>query len=144
MILENWTTREKYKAYKYVRIRISTILWMRILLKQKVKEAKSKTRRQSLDHPWQDVLIQWFREFDPGSGWTLAACITHSSRTECRGLILREASFVLSGGRVSNAWATCPYVWNNVWKRTLIPHDAWTSHGDHAKDLSHRDGLASD
>ena len=26
--------------------------------------------------------IQFFREFDPGSGLTLAACITHSSRTE--------------------------------------------------------------
>ena len=25
--------------------------------------------------------IQFFREFDPGSGWTLAACLTHSSRT---------------------------------------------------------------
>ena len=23
-----------------------------------------------------------FREFDPGSGWTLAACLTHASRTE--------------------------------------------------------------
>ena len=144
MILENWTTREKYKAYKYVRIRISTILWMRILLKQKVKEAKSKTRRQSLDHPLRDVLIQWFREFDPGSGWTLAACITHSSRTELMELILREALFKLSGGRVSNAWATCPFVWNNVWKRTLIPHNARISHGNRAKDLLQRDGLASD
>ena len=26
--------------------------------------------------------IEFFREFDPGSGLTLAACITHSSRTE--------------------------------------------------------------
>ena len=110
----------------------------------KSKEAKSKTRKQK---DWiipRDVLIQWFREFDPGSGWTLAACITHSSRTEFKGLILREASFKLSGGRVSNAWATCPCVWNNVWKRTLIPHDASWSHGYDAKDLLHRDGLASD
>ena len=29
-----------------------------------------------------DVLIQFFREFDPGSGRTLAACLTHASRTE--------------------------------------------------------------
>ena len=28
------------------------------------------------------VVIQFFREFDPGSGWTLAACLTHASRTE--------------------------------------------------------------
>ena len=27
-----------------------------------------------------DVLIQFFREFDPGSGRTLAACLTHASR----------------------------------------------------------------
>jgi len=26
-------------------------------------------------------LIQFFREFDPGSGRTLAACLTHASRT---------------------------------------------------------------
>ena len=112
----------------------------------KVKEAKSKTRKQigSTEEQSEVVLIQWFREFDPGSGWTLAACITHSSRTEFRGLILREASFKLSGGRVSNAWATCLCVWNNVWKRTLIPHDASISHGNDAKDLLHRDGLASD
>ena len=30
----------------------------------------------------EQVDIQFFREFDPGSGLTLAACITHSSRTE--------------------------------------------------------------
>ena len=28
------------------------------------------------------VLIPFFREFDPGSGRTLAACLTHASRTE--------------------------------------------------------------
>ena len=31
-------------------------------------------------------------------------------------------SFFLSGGRVSNVWATCPVLWNNHWKRWLIPH----------------------
>jgi hypothetical protein len=35
-----------------------------------------------------------FGEFDPGSGQTLAACLTHASRTG----IFRNAS----GGRVSN------------------------------------------
>ena len=84
----------------------------------KVKKAKSKTRKQRLDHLGRDALIKWFREFDPGSGWTLAACITHSSRTD-KGL-----RSCVSGGRVSNAWATCLFVWDNVWKRTLIPHNA--------------------
>ena len=82
--------------------------------------------------------IQWFREFDPGSGWTLAARLTHASRT------VKSLRGRISGGRVSNAWVTCPYEWNNVWKRTLIPHNASGRHLPDAKDLSHKDGLASD
>ena len=31
----------------------------------------------------------FFREFDPGSGWTLAACLTHASRTKMRVWSLR-------------------------------------------------------
>ena len=54
-------------------------------------------------------------EFDPGSGRTLAACFTHASRTE---RLLRECS---SGERVSNTWVTCPHLWDNCWKRWLIP-----------------------
>jgi hypothetical protein len=37
-------------------------------------------------------------EFDPGSGRTLAACLTHASRTDC--LVL--AGWWISGERVSN------------------------------------------
>ena len=29
---------------------------------------------------WLGQLLTW--EFDPGSGWTLAACLTHASRTD--------------------------------------------------------------
>ena len=43
------------------------------------KEPKTALRDVIRGNP---VNIQFFREFDPGSGWTLAACITHSSRTE--------------------------------------------------------------
>ena len=42
------------------------------------------------------------KEFDPGSGRTLAARLTHASRTEFVGLILRVIENELSGGRVSN------------------------------------------
>ena len=42
------------------------------------------------------------KEFDPGSGRTLAARLTHASRTELMGQILREIEHKLSGGRVSN------------------------------------------
>lgn len=54
-------------------------------------------------------------EFDPGSGRTLAACLTHASRTMN---LLREG---ISGERVSNTWAICPALWDKPWKRGLIP-----------------------
>ena len=53
-------------------------------------------------------------EFDPGSGRTLAACLTHASRTE------RPACGYSSGERVSNTWATCPQLWDNSGKPVLI------------------------
>ena len=51
---------------------------------------------------------------------------------------------LISGGRVSNAGATCLCVGDNNWKRLLIPHNVATSHGDATKDLLSKDGLASD
>ena len=57
-----------------------------------------------------------FGEFDPGSGLTLAACMRHASRTDDR------ACSIVSGGRLSNAWVTCPEVGNNCPKGWLIPH----------------------
>src|SRR3954454_23938523 len=56
-------------------------------------------------------------EFDPGSGRTLAACLTHASRAE---RLLREYS---SGERVSNTWVICPGHRNNQWKRWLMPDE---------------------
>ena len=38
----------------------------------------NKDKRQ--EYFWQEKLLIW--EFDPGSGWTLAACLTHASRTK--------------------------------------------------------------
>ena len=61
--------------------------------------------------------------------------------------ILDETSVdseIPSGGRVSNAWATCPVQGDNSWKRLLIPHKIRTPHDDRIKDLSLTDGLASD
>src|ERR1041385_3750126 len=54
-------------------------------------------------------------EFDPGSGRTLAACLTHASRTVNR---FRAG---ISGERVSNTWVTCPSLWDNSGKPGLIP-----------------------
>ena len=70
-VIENWTTTKN-----------SLILWK----VQKVsKEARSWLSEQGLSEASFFMgalrLNTKFREFDPGSGWTLAACITHSSRT---------------------------------------------------------------
>ena len=49
-----------------------------------------------------------------------------------------------SGGRVSNAWATCPIQRDSLGKPGLKPHNAESSHGLSAKDSSVWDGPASD
>ena len=85
-----------------------------------------------------------YREFDPGSGRTLAACLTHASRTELFGSRLRSSELEFSGERVSNAWATCLSEGDNSWKRLLIPHNTSRRHLHDVKDLSLKDGLASD
>ena len=69
-----------------------------------------------------------FREFDPGSGRTLAACLTHASRTMKFWRRLRPTEGWISGGRVSNAWVTCLSEWNNIWKRMVIPHNVTEPH----------------
>src|SRR5262245_58431569 len=58
---------------------------------------------------------EWFLfgEFDPGSGRTLAACLTHASRTE---RLLRGYS---SGERVSNTWVICPALRDKLGKLGL-------------------------
>ena len=48
---------------------------------------------------WGLVLLVLFGEFDPGSGRTLAACLTHASRT---GLVPFFFGGGVSGERVSN------------------------------------------
>src|ERR671925_99625 len=70
-----------------------------------------------------DALLVWgvfagidiVGEFDPGSGRTLAACLTHASRT------LKPFRGWMSGERVSNTWVICLILWDKPWKRGLIP-----------------------
>src|SRR5690606_35898306 len=63
-------------------------------------------------------------EFDPGSGRTLAACLTHASRAGCMFGSLRAEEHGPSGGRVSNTWVTCPSDGDNPGKPGLIPDTA--------------------
>ena len=84
-------------------------------------------------------------EFDPGSGWTLAACLTHASRTKHPHGFSSELKWSwLSGGRGSNAWGTCPIQGDNSRKRLLIPHKRTVPHGTVWKTPVVWDGPASD
>src|SRR5690242_21125986 len=76
-------------------------------------------------------------EFDPGSGRTLAACLTHASRT------VRPFRGYTSGERVSNTWVTCPSLWDKPGKLGLIPDVHIFSHGVVWKVLS-LDGSVGD
>ena len=85
------------------------------------------------------------REFDPGSGWTLAACLTHASRTKHgKGFPSGMKLPWLSGGRVSNAWVTCLIQGDNSQKWLLIPHKRTASHDAVWKTPVVWDGPASD
>ena len=72
----------------------------------------------------------WTQEFDPGSGRTLAACLTHASRTDWF-----PSGMKVSGERVSNVWATCLCQRDNSWKRLLIRYMTTAPHGAAVKDF---------
>src|ERR671910_244548 len=78
-----------------------------------------------------------YGEFDPGSGRTLAACLTHASRT------VNSACGGISGERVSNTWATCPRLRDNSKKLGLIPDMTADRMVWWWKDLSAGDGPAA-
>ena len=128
LLIENWTTTNVQKTPK-----------------NSFEFTKSSFKVTEQDHSkWykpETVDIQYFREFDPGSGWTLAACITHSSRTDWFGSLL---PMKVSGGRVSNAWATCRTEGDNTGKLVLIPHETVIPHEIAVKEKSLYDGLAYD
>ena len=69
-------------------------------------------------HGLNNLLIVFCGEFDPGSGRTLAACLTHASRT----LKPDACIWWMSGERVSNTWVICPALWDKPGKLGLIPN----------------------
>ena len=121
--LENWTTFETNWNYPWDS--------KRILIKQVIPE-RSEIFARVRNLAWTKLHLIWSlrtldtinEEFDPGSGRTLAARLTHASRTETSLACFR----CLSGGRVSNTWATCLSEGDNVRKRTLIPHNVYGRH----------------
>ena len=86
-------------------------------------------------------VIELYGEFDPGSGRTLAACLTHASRTGR----LKACFYEPSGKRVSNAWATCRKDGDNIPKGVLIPNVVYKAHALYIKGFYPlSDGPASD
>src|SRR5699024_7438871 len=70
-------------------------------------------------HCWGSV---FYGEFDLGSGRTLAACLIHASRAQEADRSLRVDVCGMSGGWVSNTWATCLMVRDNTGKLVLTPN----------------------
>ena len=60
------------------------------------------------------------------------------------GIYMKPSDCKFSGGRVSNAWVTCPPLGDNLAKVRLIPNDVSRRHLKEIKDLSVMDGDASD
>ncbi len=89
--------------------------------KQSVEWKHSTTPDESLD--MMSETSNSIGEFDPGSGRTLAACLIHASRAQEAGGSLRGEAGGMSGGRVSNTWATYLVDWDNSGKPGLIPDD---------------------
>ena len=111
MILENDTESRRTRRLRFSRIAVKT---------KTVNSLMSFEPEGKL----QDSIQNQTREFDPGSGRTLAACLTHASRARRRSLLPNP-----SGGRVSNAWAICLLQGDNASKDVLIPRKTTAPHG---------------
>ena len=86
------------------------------------------------------ILLKLYNEeFDPGSGWTLAAGLTHASR----GVTESACTLLTTGARVSNAYATYLLQGNSPEKFGLISHIIFFSHELKMKVPTVKDGHAS-
>ena len=114
-------------------------------IQRESKVEKSTKRSESYARHKFGSWTNFIWDVDPGSGCTLAACLTHASRTKHLDQILSGwRTLWLSGGRVSNAWVTCPVQGDNSWKRLLIPHKPTEAHDWAGKTPVVQDGPASD
>ena len=105
------------------------------------KNTKTKKHAKSVNRARKNL----YEEFDPGSGWTPAACLTHASRTKiCFERPSGKERYILSGGRVSNAWVICLCQGDNIPKGMLIPYEIYSRHLGYIKDESDKDEPAFD
>ena len=100
----NW--QHKFVAIQIWKLRESKIF--RILLKRLATWIENIS--------WFINLTTYDEEFDPGSGWTLAAGLTHASRG------VEGACFFETGARVRNAYAIYLIQGNSPEKFGLMPH----------------------
>ena len=73
LITKQWNTYDSRKFFTFLRT-----VW------------KTKTVKREIASCYLEWIKHLIREFDPGSGWTLAACLTHASRTGITLLKLRS------------------------------------------------------
>ena len=100
-IFRKRNSRTRYQRYMFIHANMKSwytkVSWRKLAKLRFLKQIKLYEIK---------TILTW--EFDPGSGWTLAACLTHASRTKQLGQKLSGGRLNwLSGGRVSNAWVTC-------------------------------------
>ena len=133
LVLENWTTKREVqsKSFRYREVCKVCEIQDLAILKENTTQNKSKTSKSSLV----DWIVSWGIRFN-----TILSRVWSWLRMNAGGVHNTfksngEPFGGISGGRVSNAWATCLTVRDNVRKQTLIPYNAWISHVDHAKDL---------
>ena len=90
------------------------------------------------------ILLRVWSWLRTNAGGVPNTCKSNGDKRWFDDSLLLDFLAYLSGGRASNAWATCPSEGNNSWKRLLIPHNVPWGHPRGTKDLSLKDGLASD
>ena len=76
-----------------------------------------KVKESGRDSATPKIKNSYNEEFDPGSGWTLAAGLTHASR----GVTGSSNTLLTTGARVRNAYATYLQQGDNPEKSGLIP-----------------------
>ena len=101
-------------------------------------------KSKSLCSPEQEIKLRVWSWLRTNAGGAPNTCKSNGERRWIDSSLLQDILVNLSGGRVSNTWATCLCEGDNIWKRMLIPHNVYFPHGRYTKDLSHKDGLAAD
>ena len=139
-VLENWTVRDKYEAKDTLKV-------CSMCEENLVNSERENTTLKN--SKWAIKLEIDLIDSSPSRLDTMISRVWSWLRINAGGVHNTfksngEPFGGISGGRVSNAWATCPCVGDNVRKRTLIPHNPIVSHDTVGKDLLRKDGLASD